>query len=240
MADPAAPPAPNVPGDSSAPAAIIKRRSSGPSGAVRVFLTAYNLISAVLWAVVLERTLVVYVFRGPWQVYFSVGQWVTATQTLAIAEVVFSLTGIVRAPLMTTAMQVASRFFLVWGVVSQFSGIAGFSQAYSSMLVAWSVTEVIRYSFFACSLGFGDVPDFLLWLRYNTFFVLYPIGISSECWLTIKTIIPAYRQSPFLGVMWIVVLAIYVPGSYVLYTHMMAQRRKVLRAKVQDKVDKTT
>lgn len=118
----------------------------------------------------------------------------------------------VRAPLGTTAMQVASRLFLVWGVVERYPGSAGMSRAYTSMLVAWSVTEVIRYSFFACNLGFGDVPDFLLWLRYNTFFVLYPIGITSECMLVFTTVSMAWEDSPLLGGLWIAVLLIYVPG----------------------------
>ncbi|KAF2156684.1 PTPLA-domain-containing protein [Myriangium duriaei CBS 260.36] len=204
-----------------------------------MFLTLYNLMSAVLWVVVLERTLVIYAFRGPWKVYFGVGDWLKNTQTLALLEVVFSLTGLVRAPVMTTAMQVASRLFLVWGPVSQFTGIAGFSRAYSSMLFAWSVTEVIRYSFFAFSLGLGSVPDFLLWLRYNTFFVLYPIGITSECILIFKTISAALEQNFLLGALWVVVLFVYVPGSYILYTHMMAQRRKVMRAQAEDKIQKT-
>ena len=118
---------------------------------------------------------------------------------------------------MTTAMQVASRLFLVWGPVSLFTGVAAFSRAYSSMLVAWSVTEVIRYSFFAFSLGWGAVPDFLLWLRYNTFFVLYPIGITSECILIFKTIGPALEQNFLLGALWVVVLLVYVPGTYIVY-----------------------
>lgn len=75
-------------------------------------------------------------------------------------------------------MQVFSRFALVWGVVHPFPYLAA-SPFYTSMLVAWSVTEVIRYSFFALGLS-GVQPPALLWLRYNTFFVLYPLGISSE------------------------------------------------------------
>lgn len=74
--------------------------------------------------------------------------------------------GIVRAPLLTTAMQVASRFVLVWGIVDQFPATTAFDPLYSSMLFAWSATEVIRYSYFAINLYFKDVPDFLLWLRW--------------------------------------------------------------------------
>ena len=42
---------------------------------------------------------------------------------------------------------------------------------------------------------------------------------------------PAEKQGK--GVDWLlkIVLLIYVPGSYILYTHMMTQRRKVLKGK---------
>ena len=38
-------------------------------------------------------------------------------QTAAILEVLHSLVGLVRAPVGTTAMQVASRLWLVWGIL---------------------------------------------------------------------------------------------------------------------------
>lgn len=62
-------------------------------------------------------------------------------------------------------MQVASRFVLVWGIVDNFPNTTASSPVYSSMLFAWSATEVIRYSYFTINLYFKDVPDFLLWLR---------------------------------------------------------------------------
>ena len=126
-------------------------------------------------------------------------------------------------------MQVASRLLLVWGIVHPFPGVALVSPFYTSMLVAWSVTEVIRYSFFATSLS-GYQPAFLTWLRYNTFFVLYPLGITSECALIYKAASgPAAEVRPDYAWVLYAVLAIYVPGSYTLYTYMMKQRRKVMR-----------
>lgn len=48
-----------------------------------------------------------------------------------------------------------------------------------SLLLAWGITEVIRYAFYAtkelqCTLYV------ITWLRYTTFVVLYPMGVSSE------------------------------------------------------------
>lgn len=134
---------------------------------------------------------------------------------------------------MTTVMQVASRLLLVWGIVHNFPAYTVSSVAYSTMLVAWSVTEVIRYSFFAMNLWFeGDVPAGLQWLRYafmlpkdditmwltkldryNTFFILYPLGISSECWLIYLAIEPAKRVHPVFEWVLKAILGIYIPGK---------------------------
>jgi very-long-chain (3R)-3-hydroxyacyl-CoA dehydratase len=74
--------------------------------------------------------------------------------------------GLVRAPLLTTLMQVASRLLLVWGIGYNFPDTTKYSPAYSSMLVAWSVTEVIRYSYFVFVLSGMGVPRLWTWLRY--------------------------------------------------------------------------
>lgn len=103
------------------------------------------------------------------------------------------------------------------------------------MLLAWSITEIIRYSYFAVNLTYGKVPGFMTWLRYNTFFVLYPLGISSECWLVYQAIGPAGSLNKAWEWVLKLVLFVYVPGAYVLYTHMMAQRRKVLRGSKEKK-----
>lgn len=122
-----------------------------------------------------------------------------------------------RAPLATTVLQVGSRFMLVWGIVNTFPSATGSSPAYTTMLLAWSITEIIRYSYFVANLvmGSSEVPEFLTWLRYNTFFVLYPVGILSECWLVWLAVAPARREyGEPAG--WLLggVLGVYVPGKY--------------------------
>ncbi|KAH0443539.1 protein tyrosine phosphatase-like protein [Colletotrichum camelliae] len=202
-----------------------QRRPSSP--AKNAYLIFYNFVSAIAWSVVLGRTVALFTMRGPQFVFLGVGDWTRWTQTLAAMEVLHALLGVVRAPVFTTVMQVLSRFVLVWGVVYPFPQLAR-STWYSSMLLAWSVTEVIRYSYFALNLS-GIQPKPLVWLRYNTFFVLYPIGITSECALIYLSTGPYAKLNPLLPAIGYMVLAIYVPGSYILYTYMMAQRRKVMR-----------
>ncbi|KAI0476946.1 tyrosine phosphatase-like protein [Xylaria cf. heliscus] len=194
------------------------------------YLILYNALSAVLWLTVLGRIAGVNVVRGHQLAYPAVGEFCKWTQTLAGMEVLHSLFGIVRAPLFTTFMQVFSRYAIVWGITDLFPQL-GSSPAYSSMLVAWSVTEVVRYSYFALTLS-GRQPGVLHWLRYHAFFVLYPLGISSEAWLIWRAVEPARDavHPLYSTALWAYVVFVYPPSAYILYTHMMAQRRKVLKA----------
>lgn len=116
-------------------------------------------------------------------------------------------------------MQVSSRILLVWFIVYPFPQLAT-SPAYTTMLLAWSITEVIRYSYFVLQLSnftSGLIPDFFAWCRYNAFFILYPLGISSECWLIYKAMGPAgslaWGREIGWGLKWI--LGVYVPGEFV-------------------------
>ncbi|KAF3908499.1 hypothetical protein ABW21_db0205054 [Orbilia brochopaga] len=201
------------------------------------YLVAYNTLSAALWAVVLARTAVTAARDGFDGVYEVVGDYVKWTQTLAVMEIVHALAGIVRTPLTTTLVQVASRLNLVWPVLGFAATPMRSSPAYTSMLLAWSVTEVIRYSYYAANLQ-GEPPAWLSAMRYNTFFVLYPVGILSEAWEIYGALgdLEAINAGAGLG-FWIalvekvVLYVTYVPGSYVMYTHMMRQRRKMIRGK---------
>jgi len=77
---------------------------------------------------------------------------------------------------------------LVWGVLSLFPyPRITESLFYTTMTVAWSVTEVVRYGFYAANL-IGVVPGWLTWLRYSLFYVLYPMGAGSEAVLMYKSL----------------------------------------------------
>ncbi|MCJ1249000.1 hypothetical protein MMC30_006221 [Trapelia coarctata] len=191
------------------------------------YLILYNLVSAIAWASVLGRVLLLVPLVDFENVHGGVGQFAKWTQTAAVLEIVHSALGIVRSPLLTTVMQVFSRLLLIWPIVHLHPAPTTPSPFYSSMLLAWSVTEVIRYSYFVFNLR-GSVPGFLTWLRYNTFYVLYPLGITSEVALVWKASVSTEVGELEKWILW-GILGVYVPGSYVLYSHMMAQRRKVMR-----------
>ncbi|KAJ5405690.1 hypothetical protein N7465_006974 [Penicillium sp. CMV-2018d] len=217
---------------------------SGSSGLTKTYLFTYNTLNLLAWGTCVVYTaslLPAHVSTKTLPKVFgqTFSPLLLATQSLALLEVVHSVVGLVRAPFMTTAMQVSSRLLLVWGIMAQFGGeIVGAGRdtqlgdyAYLGCVFAWGITEVIRYGFFAITLSGNSVPSWWTWLRYNTFYIFYPLGISSECMLIFQALGPAGELSPLFRYLLITILVIYVPGSYVLYTHMIAQRRKIMRGK---------
>ncbi|EPY52189.1 phosphoprotein phosphatase [Schizosaccharomyces cryophilus OY26] len=193
------------------------------------YLKLYNVLSCFLWLSVLIRAGLLWQLSGDQRVVFNetnvLVRWV---QTLALAEIFHSIFGFVKSSPFTTAMQVISRLILVWGVCYLFPHIINKSSIYLFMILAWSITEVVRYAFYACNLT-GAVPKFLIWLRYNTFIVLYPIGAGSEFLLVLKTFRTAWNAFFLSKIVWTAATVIYPFGFYMLYTHMMSQRRKVLK-----------
>lgn len=127
-------------------------------------------------------------------------------------ELFFTPTGIVPAKLDTTVMQVASRLLLVWGISWPFPEL-NTNPAYTSMLLAWSTTEVIRYGYFALRL-LGIEPALLAWLRYSGFLVLYPMGITSEVAMVISAARgPAWTDHQWYSWCLAAILVAYIPGE---------------------------
>ncbi|XP_064517512.1 very-long-chain (3R)-3-hydroxyacyl-CoA dehydratase 2 isoform X2 [Pseudopipra pipra] len=107
-------------------------------------------------------------------------------------------------------------------------------------VVAWTITEIIRYSFYTFSL-LNHLPYLIKWARYTLFIVLYPMGVSGEL-LTIYAALPFVRQSGLYSIslpnkynfsfdyytFLILVMISYIPIFPQLYFHMLHQRRKVL------------
>lgn len=248
------------------------------SGLTRAYLFLYNLLSLTLWATCTLRAAYLLFqqlsdetitgFDALPSIFTDVFPLLLITQSLAGLEIFHSLVGLVRAPLLTTAMQVSSRFIVVWGAMYAFGegaadsvsdllgpavgakqlsnavaegegmvGLIGTTQycdfAFLGCMFAWGVTECIRYGFFAMQLGGVAVPGWWQWLRYplsvfskrrkghanknryNTFFVLYPIGIASEVVFMYFSLEPAekyvhvYYKWVLIGIM-----GIYVPGEF--------------------------
>ncbi|KAF7361949.1 FCP1-like proteiny domain-containing protein [Mycena venus] len=229
-------------------------RSSKPAAVVTAPSTFTRLMGSIPFfksqtpgvAVTIESRLPAFiqpVYRRSMSTYARVGGTVAIVQTCALLEVAHTLLGWVRSPLQTTAMQVASRLWIVWGIAAQFQ-VARTSPLYTSCVLAWSITEIVRYSFYASSL-LGYEPPLLLYLRYTMFYVLYPVGASSEAFLAYATLpfpsgIPTLKS--FMG--WsapeyarFALFLVWWPSLYQLYTHMIVQRRRIYGSKPKAKTN---
>ncbi|XP_068086509.1 very-long-chain (3R)-3-hydroxyacyl-CoA dehydratase 2 isoform X2 [Anabrus simplex] len=160
-------------------------------------------------------------------------------QNAAVLEILHAALRLVSSNVIITTFQVFSRVMVVCGVLlATPTGPA--SPGLPLALLAWTITEIIRYAYYAFNIV-GFVPYLLVWLRYTTFIILYPIGVTGE--LLCLYAAQAYVSSTN---MWslsmpnllnftfsyhyflLIIMFLYIPLFPQMYLHMFAQRRKVL------------
>ncbi|KAJ1834317.1 hypothetical protein LPJ63_002049 [Coemansia sp. RSA 2711] len=200
------------------------------NGVVESYLVAYNAASFVGWGYVLVQTVMYLLENGAdlSGLFNRIGYPLIYVQTGAALEIAHSLVGIVRSGILTALMQVYSRLLLVWGTLYMFDyPEIRASPAFVLMVLAWAVTECVRYSHYALSLLDIEVPA-LLYLRYTLFYVLYPAGVTGELLEMWAALPHAAAIHPMFRAFLIVNMINYPPVLYKLYTHMIRQRRKIL------------
>ncbi|VEU19558.1 DEKNAAC100462 [Brettanomyces naardenensis] len=220
--------------------------SSSPSGhssapSSPAWVVNYNLVSGSLWSFIFIDTVFTAILFGQPQMFDLTSTWLTLIQSGAIVEMYNSAVGNVRSPLFTTVMQVASRFLLIFGIFQALPySPANYHWSYITLSLAWSVSEIIRYYYYAAkTLSHGNPPRALTYLRYNAFTILYPIGISSEVFIVYSSLDEAaYVYGPLYKYFLIACLISYIPGAYILYSHMLKQRSKVLKQLANEKAIK--
>lgn len=206
----------------------------------RLYLTIYNWVVFFGWAQVLFFALSTLKESGHQHVYRAVERPLQLAQTAAVLEIFHGLVGLVRSPITATLPQIGSRLFVTWGILWSFPEVQTHVLV-SSLVISWSITEIIRYSFFGVKELLGFAPAWLLWLRYSTFLLLYPTGITSEVGL-IYIALPYIKESAKYCLRmpnkWnfsfdyfyaaLLVIAFYVPGSPHMYQYMLGQRKRAL------------
>eukprot|EP00048_Salpingoeca_helianthica_P005841 m.92232 g.92232 ORF g.92232 m.92232 type:complete len:782 (-) comp13770_c4_seq1:67-2412(-) len=228
-------------------------------GVARFYLVAYNAVLTVGWAQILLLTLRRITlcdsssnatdFVPSWvpqlQGHLCYTEndddlfwWIKIFQTAAFMEIVHAVLRLVSSAVGTTVQQVFSRLMLVWAVVYLFPNVTALP-AFAYMVLAWSITEVIRYSWYAAK-DLSGAPSFLTWCRYTFFYVLYPLGVTGELILVNNAISQAHARAegtadPFdgsLAAVYALVMRamslLYIPLFPMLYLHMISQRKKQL------------
>lgn len=219
---------------------MYKRREMGVLG--KIYLCTYNLLQTVGWSVMLYILLTHYTSTSSvtalWdKIYFNLYIF----QCSAFLEVIHASIGLVRSNPLITFIQVLSRIglcvILLIGPPEQVLSSIGFPIC----ILAWSITEIIRYSYYFGNL-IGYVPYFLTYLRYTLFIVLYPLGVSGEliCYYTLSQYSKSHSNAYTYALpnKWnftfnfyyflICTMLTYFPLFPHLYMHMFSQRKKIL------------
>lgn len=156
------------------------------------YLLLYNTINLLTWTTVLILTLTsLYNLlttpsnpQSKLRPYTTLGPFLKYTETFTLLEVLHVILNLVQTSLTPTLIQAYGRTWTVWGVLDAFESGKS-SYAFTGLALAWSLSEIVRYSFYISNLlqEGGKPPGGIQWLRYNLFIVLYPLGAGSEWWL---------------------------------------------------------
>ncbi|KAL9962138.1 hypothetical protein ACROYT_G031216 [Oculina patagonica] len=209
----------------------------------KIYLVFYNVTLTLGWSVILVLS-VQHLAKKKTNIglYDSVEKPLKIFQSAAILEVLHCAVGLVPSSVVLTAFQVASRLFLTWAIAHSVPQVQD-NPGVVAFILAWSITEVIRYSFYAFSL-LDKLPYIIQWCRYTFFFFLYPIGVTGEL-VSIYSSLRHVSKSGLYSVSMpnafnfafdfhlflIVVMLSYIPIFPQLYFHMIRQRKKVIGGK---------
>ncbi|XP_048834145.1 very-long-chain (3R)-3-hydroxyacyl-CoA dehydratase 2 [Brienomyrus brachyistius] len=219
---------------------VSQRRRKGPGALATVYLVIYNVIMTAGWLVIAVGLVRAYLAKGSYHgLYYSIEKPLKFFQTGAILEILHCGVGIVPSSVVLTGFQVMSRVFLTWAVTHSVREVQN-EDSVLLFVVAWTVTEIIRYSFYTFSL-LNHLPYLIKWARYTLFIMLYPMGVAGEL-LTIYAALPFVQKTGLYSVtlpnkynfsfdyytFLILTMISYIPIFPQLYFHMLRQRKKVL------------
>ncbi|EGV64527.1 PTPLA-domain-containing protein [Yamadazyma tenuis] len=211
------------------------------------YLAVYNTVSGLLWFTIAIRTLIDVaglVFPGSKLASHSVysthaydgfpHKLLVYTQSLnAVLEIGNSSLGITRSKVSITSLQFFARCSITIGVCYLTPESKGnFNPlVFPALVLTWSAAEIIRYPYYTLKALNINPPDWLDWLRYSGFLVLYPLGLATEPVVIYDSL--EYVKSMFHYYFFVVGFTLYIPGFYFLYTYMLKQRKRVLRKKTE-------
>ncbi|XP_048202742.1 very-long-chain (3R)-3-hydroxyacyl-CoA dehydratase 2 [Perognathus longimembris pacificus] len=216
------------------------RKKKGPGPLATACLVIYNVVMTAGWLVIAVGLVRAYLAKGSYHsLYYSIEKPLKFFQTGALLEILYCAIGIVPSSVVLTSFQVMSRVFLIWAVTHSVKEVQS-EDSVILFVTAWTITEIIRYSFYTFSL-LNHLPYLIKWARYTLFIVLYPMGVSGEL-LTIYAALPFVRQTGLYSIslpnkynfsfdyyaFLILIMISYIPIFPQLYFHMIHQRKKVL------------
>ena len=204
-----------------------------------VYLILYNFLQLCGWSCFFFRvTNYLINSKSLQEIYSNSHLILECCQYGAFLEIIHSIIGLVKSSIFATSIQIIGRIIIV--VILQFFQSA-VSQGYFLIYFAWSIVEIVRYTYYIMNLLQKDffkfnIPYILIWCRYSFFVVLYPIGVSGEMitvwnakkdfnkYILFQTDKYTFTAADLIYPIWI----FYIPALIYLYGYLFKQRRKVL------------
>ena len=204
-----------------------------------VYLILYNFLQLCGWSCFFFKvTNYLINSKSVQEIYSSTHLILECCQYGAFLEIIHSIIGLVKSSIFATSIQIIGRIIIV--VILQFFQSA-VSQGYFLIYFAWSMVEIVRYTYYIMNLLQKDffkfnIPYILIWCRYSFFVVLYPIGVSGEMitvwnakkdfnkYILYQTDKYTFTAADLIYPIWI----FYIPALIYLYGYLFKQRKKVL------------
>ncbi|KAL6785605.1 hypothetical protein ACKKBF_B00930 [Auxenochlorella protothecoides x Auxenochlorella symbiontica] len=171
--------------------------------------------------------------------------FVETFQLLGLLDVLNAAVGLVASAPLTAFLQWAGRSNVLFGVLPLAPPEVSKSPIVTVLFAVWALADIIRFAYYASVIMGKSVP-ILAWLRYSAFIPLYPIGVAAEMkivWDSIPLIskskaysvqVPGGHTISYAHFLWVLLL-IYIPIFWRLYSFLLRQRKKKLAGSLKKK-----
>ncbi|XP_030433402.1 very-long-chain (3R)-3-hydroxyacyl-CoA dehydratase 3 isoform X1 [Gopherus evgoodei] len=161
----------------------------------RGYLFMYNLVQFLGFSWIFVNMTVRLFILGKdsfYDTFHTIADMMYFCQTLAFIEILNSLVGIVRSPLVPSLLQVLGRNFVLFIVLGNVEEMQSKAVVFF-VFYCWSIIELFRYPFYMLSCI--DIEwKLLTWIRYTIWIPLYPLGALAEAVSLIQAI-PIFSET---------------------------------------------
>ncbi|XP_044835250.1 very-long-chain (3R)-3-hydroxyacyl-CoA dehydratase 3 isoform X1 [Mauremys mutica] len=161
----------------------------------RGYLFMYNLVQFLGFSWIFVNMTVRLFILGKdsfYDTFHTIADMMYFCQTLAFIEILNSLVGIVRSPLIPSLLQVLGRNFVLFIVLGNVEEMQSKAVVFF-VFYCWSIIELFRYPFYMLSCI--DIEwKLLTWIRYTIWIPLYPLGGLAEAVSLIQAI-PIFSET---------------------------------------------
>ena len=210
-----------------------------------IYLILYNLIQFYGWSLFfIKISLLLIKSKSIQEIYDETHYILECCQYGASLEILHSILRLVNSNIIATSIQILGRMAIV-AILQYFKSSVSFG--YLFLYFAWSLVEIIRYSYYILNLIAKEnktfnIPYIFIWCRYSFFIVLYPIGVSGEI-ITVLHAKKDFEKYELVGNYTYAdlvnpIFVLYIPSLIFLYSYLFKQRNKEFKKLNKEKIIK--